>query len=323
MKRLLVAGGAALMMLLAGLDAHAQQPDRPLLTQRPAARVQAPAHARILAATRAGKRIVAVGDRGVVLLSDDDGRSYRQARTVPTRAALTSVSFVDEREGWAVGHWGVILHTGDGGQTWNLQRDDLTVDQPLFTVWFKDRNEGMAAGLFSLLLKTSDGGKSWSTVTLPAPGARRSDVNLFRIFPDRQGHVLIAGEQGLVFIGGIGGGSWEVAQTGNKGTFWSGLTLDDGSILVAGLRGKIYRSADQGKSWEMVDSGTKSSITDLAQTPDGRVFGTALDGVMLVSLDRGLSFKVHQRADQHALTALAISAGGVPVLFSDNGIVKQ
>lgn len=322
MKKLLVAGYAALMAVT-GADAQTQQPERPALAQRPAARAPSPMHARILAATRAGARVVAVGDRGMVLLSDDDGKSYRQARTVPTRAALTSVSFVDERQGWAVGHWGVILHTADGGETWTLQRDDMTVDQPLFSVWFKDRNEGMAAGLFSLLLKTGDGGKSWNAVTLPAPGAKRSDVNLFRIFPDRHGHVLIAGEQGLVFISGDGGGSWEAAQTGNKGTFWSGLTLDDGSILVAGLRGKIYRSADQGKNWEMIDSGTKSSITDLAQAPDGRVFATALDGVSLTSDDRGRSFKAQQRADQRALTALTISAGGVPVLFSDSGVVEK
>src|SRR4051794_32612400 len=62
----------------------------------------------ILAATQAGKRIVAVGERGVVLLSDDAGTSFRQAKSVPISSTLTSVKFVDARIGWAAGHWGVI-----------------------------------------------------------------------------------------------------------------------------------------------------------------------------------------------------------------------
>jgi len=79
--------------------------------------------------------MVAVGDRGVVLLSDDGGATFRQAKQVPTRATLTTVAFApDGATGWAVGHWRVILNTRDAGETWILQRDDLSVDQPLFTV---------------------------------------------------------------------------------------------------------------------------------------------------------------------------------------------
>lgn len=324
MKKLLVLGCAA-WMTFAAANGHAQKADGvPALVQRPAAKLPMPSKARILGATRAGARIVAVGDRGAILLSDDDGKSYRQAKAVPTRATLTSVSFVDDRDGWAVGHWGVILNTQDGGDTWTLQRDDLGADQPLFSVWFKNRNEGLAAGLFSLLLKTSDGGKSWNAVSLPPPdGAKRLDVNLFRIFSDRNGTLFVVGEQGLVFISADSGTSWNVVRSGNRGTFWTGIALDDGSLLVAGLRGKIYRSADQGKIWESVESGTQSSITDLVQLPDGRVFAAALDGVSLESGDRGRSFKAQQRADQHALTALAVPGSGMPVLFSDGGVVKD
>jgi photosystem II stability/assembly factor-like uncharacterized protein len=87
-------------------------------------------HAMLLASARAGARIVAVGDHGVVLLSDDNGKTFRQARTVPVDAALTGVSFVDARQGWAVGHWGVILHSEDGGETWTVQRSDVRPTGP-------------------------------------------------------------------------------------------------------------------------------------------------------------------------------------------------
>src|SRR6266498_2339356 len=58
----------------------------------------------LLGVARAGARLVAVGDHGVVVLSDDEGRNWRQAGTVPTRQMLTAVTFVDAKRGFAVGH---------------------------------------------------------------------------------------------------------------------------------------------------------------------------------------------------------------------------
>ena len=66
----------------------------------------------------AGNRLVAVGERGHVLLSDDQGATWRQAKSVPTRVMLTAVFFVDAQYGWAVGHDETILNTADGGENW-------------------------------------------------------------------------------------------------------------------------------------------------------------------------------------------------------------
>ena len=75
-----------------------------------------------LSLARAGKRIVSVGERGVILLSDDDGKSWRQAK-VPVSTTLTRVMFPEEKTGWAVGHYGVVLKSVDGGETWIKQFD--------------------------------------------------------------------------------------------------------------------------------------------------------------------------------------------------------
>lgn len=294
------------------------------VVQKPAAKFALPERNQILAATLAGGRVVAVGDRGVVLLSDDQGTTYRQAKHVPTRATLTSVSFVDDKSGWAVGHWGVVLNTQDGGETWSLQRDDLTSDQPLFSVWFKDARNGVAAGLFSLLLITNDGGKTWNPIKLPsAAGNRPVDINLFSIFPDRQGNVLLAGEQGMVYRSKDGGNSWDAMQTGSKGTFWAGLVLDDGAIVVAGLRGNIYRSNDAGTTWARIEVSSNSSVTSMAQLPNGDLVVVGMDGLTLLSNDRGAVFSSQNRADQASLTAVVANKGGVPLYFSQSGVVKN
>ena len=96
--------------------------------ERPALHLRQPQRAAILATARVGRRVVAVGERGVVLWSDDDGRSWHQAM-VPVSVTLTSVSFVGEHVGWAAGHGAVILHTTDGGINWTRQYDGKKLAQ--------------------------------------------------------------------------------------------------------------------------------------------------------------------------------------------------
>ena len=58
-----------------------------------------------------GDRIIVVGERGHILLSEDHGVSWQQ-QEVPTRANLTSVFFIDPANGWAAGHDGRARHGG-------------------------------------------------------------------------------------------------------------------------------------------------------------------------------------------------------------------
>ena len=59
---------------------------------------------------QAADRIVAVGEFGHVIYSDDDGLNWQQADQVETQVTLTSVTFPTEKIGYAVGHDAVINH---------------------------------------------------------------------------------------------------------------------------------------------------------------------------------------------------------------------
>lgn len=301
------------------MGAHAGDSPRPLVPT-PAAPSSIASQATMLGAAWAGPRAVSVGDQGIVLLSDDQGKTFRQARVVPVSSTLTSVSFADAKNGWAAGHWGAILATSDGGETWRLQRLVTSEDRPLFAVHFFDASHGVVAGLWSLVLTTDDGGKTWVEQKLPPPpGASKADANLLALFPDAKGRLYAAAERGLVLRSEDRGHSWQYLATGYKGSFWSGIALADGSLLVGGQRGTVYRSADDGASWERVELASTSSVTAFA-AGGGEVTLVGLDGLRAVSKDGGRHFSVSVRPDRVSLTATLRGEGGAWLNWSRSGV---
>lgn len=288
--------------------------------QKPAVAVTHATQAPLLAATQAGRRIVAIGDHGVVLLSDDGGKTFRQAKSVPTQALLTSLSFIDDKQGWAAGHDGVILHTVDGGDTWTLQREDLSGDRPLFGIHFNDAQNGFAVGLFGNAQQTTDGGKSWTQLIVET--GDEPDHHLYGIFGDAGTALYIAGEAGMIYRSADRGITWTTIKTSNPGSFWAGAQLKDGSLLAVGQRGHVFSSADQGTTWTEVPSGTQQSLTNVVQLGNGTVVAVGLAGTTLQSSDGGKTFNLHERADRVPLTA-AVGGNDKALLFGGNGVVAN
>jgi hypothetical protein len=62
--------------------------------------------------------------------------------------------------GWAVGEWGTVLSTVDGGKTWTSRETGLWED--FTSVAFTDAYHGWIVGSYGTLMVTSDGGKHWA-----------------------------------------------------------------------------------------------------------------------------------------------------------------
>lgn len=291
----------------------------PELKPQAAARSPIATQAALLASAWAGSRAVAVGDHGVVLLSDDRGAHWRQARSVPVSFQLNAVSFADSMHGWAVGHGGSILASSDGGETWQLQRLTLQEDRPLFAVHFRDARHGVAVGLWSLVLTTDDGGVHWQEQHIdPTPGTKKADLNLLGLFADAHGALYASAERGQVLRSDDGGRSWHYLPTGYKGSLWCGAALPDGALLVGGQRGTLLRSDDQGRSWTTLPLATKSSITSI--TSAGGITLTGLDGLVARSTD-GRAFVLAPQPDGVTLTSALALPGAQALLFSRHGVV--
>jgi photosystem II stability/assembly factor-like uncharacterized protein len=254
----------------------------------PALRTQLADRGLLSALTTAGARIVAVGQRGHVLLSDDGGRSWQQAE-VPVSSDLVGVHFPTPEQGWAVGHDGVILHSTDGGKKWQRQRDGRPdqADVPLLDVWFEDASNGYAVGAFGLALRTSDGGVHWE----PLRDAVENPKNL-HLYAVRgiAGTLYMAGEQGLLLKLDRASGRFVKQAVPYEGTLF-GVTGNDRAIVAFGLRGNTVRSTDAGATWQKLVTGIPSGLTAGAVDAKGRILLAGQAGQLLASSDDGASFQ--------------------------------
>lgn len=265
-----------------------------------------------------GSRLIAVGEFGHVLISDNGGDSWTQAASVPTRNTLTSVFFIDNQTGFAVGHEATILKTVDGGNNWTQQYNEARGETPLMGIFFTDAQNGIAVGGFSYYFTTADGGETWAQ--RPLIEDSYDDFHLNDLFADTKGNLFIPAEFGTVYKSVDRGANWQTITTPYDGSFWGGFGLANGDVLIFGMRGNIYKSADAGKSWTKADSKADQSITGGLQLPDGRIVLTGLSGVVLVSTDNGASFTGGTRPDRLSFATVARGKDDTVLLLGDPGV---
>lgn len=297
--------------------------------ERPALVAPLAVRSLLLDVARAGARLVAVGERGHVLLSDDDGVTWRQAKSVPMRTMLTAVWFADAQHGWAVGHDELILNTSDGGETWSRTHYAPESQQPLLDVWFADGQRGIAVGAYGAYYETTDGGRSWTSRRFepaPATGAAGDavadefavDYHLNRI-AGAAGRLWIAAEAGRLYRSDDGGNTWRTLPSPYSGSWFGLLPLGRDSLLAFGLRGHLYRSDDGGSSWRELDSGVTSMLTDGALLADGSLALVGLSGTVLRSADGGSSWDATAQDDRKGFSAVVAGPGGRLVVVGEGG----
>jgi photosystem II stability/assembly factor-like uncharacterized protein len=282
----------------------------------------------------AGKRLVAVVERGHVLLSDDQGATWRQAKSVPTRVMLTAVYFADDSYGWATGHDETIINTVDGGETWTRSHFSADAQQPLLDLWFANRVSGIAVGAYGAYFTTNDGGRHWSgskfapqPVTVPthdgeaAPdeGDIPPDYHLNRIVGVGN-RLYIAAEGGQLYRSDDRGATWRALPSPYEGSFFGLLPIRGDGLLVFGLRGHLFRSADAGENWTELASHTTAMLTDGIAVNDLRVVIGGLAGVLLVSGDAGETFRLTQQEDRKGVSALLPGPAGTVVVAGEGGV---
>ncbi|HLW71432.1 MAG TPA: YCF48-related protein [Candidatus Binataceae bacterium] len=195
------------------------------------------------------ERAVIVGDKGLVMTSDDHGRTWQrvQLKKGVNLYDLYSVAFApDGASGWAVGDGGVIFHSDDRGATWKPQDSKLT--SALLKVVAIDAQKACTAGEHGVVLCTADGGASWNSYKFP------EDIVFFDLAFTDPNNGWVVGEFATTLRTTDGGKSWNL-QTGGKrdltsDPFFAIAFENAASGLVLGLNGEDMTTADGGKSWK-------------------------------------------------------------------------
>ena len=310
---------------------------------RPALPVKMPERAVLMAAAQAGSAWIVVGERGIVLRSEDGGRHWRQIAS-PVSVTLTAVRFADDRHGFAVGHGGTVLVTEDGGRRWvrrldgrqladvlltqaqarqdaaaikaaqQLQTDGA--DKPLLDVLVFGPGRALVVGAYGLALATEDSGQTWTS---------RSDrfdnpkgLHLYAV-RQRGKRIAVAGEQGLAFASDDDGQTFRRLTLPYQGSFFTLELPSEHEIVLAGLRGQVWQSPDDGQTWQALSLPMPVSVVASQLTSDGTLLLANQAGFVLAR--RGGVLVPLQPNPLPPLTGLAVGSDGHLLALSVQGVM--
>ena len=339
---------AFLLALLLAWPAHAASYTE--LAQH-ALQVRQPAQALLIGIARAGSRLVAVGEHGVIIYSDDNGESWRQAQ-VPVSVTITCVGFASPQIGWAGGAFGVVLQTSDGGANWKtslngpqvnqlmvaaanaragaspndplaaraLRRANILAaagpDKPFITVLAQSPRNAMIFGGYRLCVRTSDGGAHWADCSMDI--ADSFSHNLYDV--EQAGPAIyLAGESGVVFRSDNQGASFVALTPPSQTTIFGILCTPKGTLLAYGVAGGLYRSVDQGQTWMPEVSPAQSDVTGGIVLNSGAVAIASISGGIYISHDDGVTFQPCAFNAGMALFGMAQAPNGNLALIGSAG----
>ena len=235
-------------------------------------------------------RVVAIGDKGYVATSTDPwgeygwphGENLFTQKQINSLYEFEDVFFINELKGWVVGqknaqsgkYGHVILHSEDGGLTWQEQYSFAAeYNSPGFrlnAIQFVNETTGWAVGTgdwaadpeISGILFTDDGGATW---TQQAQGVAVGQIVDLFFFDDQKGWALTDANSypdgSVQLLKTVNGGtSWELINTGQTGLITIGYAIRAGKICfqdsttgwVLGIRNTLLKTVNGGDNWSSV-----------------------------------------------------------------------
>lgn len=281
-------------------------------------------------ADRAGERIVAAGERGHIIFSDDQGETWVQAE-VPVSATLTGVDFGTEQHGWAVGHSGVVLHSSDAGESWELQLTGIKAAE----LAIESRQEQIEE-MEQKIEEAPEEEKAdleWALDDLFfALENLQADLDVGPVNPfldvwfENENHGFVVGAYGM-FLRTVDGGEtwkdWAPRIENPSGFHLNGITqITGGALVIVGEAGQIFVSVDGGDSWEKRESPYEGSLFGVIGTGQvNEVLAFGLRGNMFLSTDLGRSWKVVPNEAGATLNDGVVSDDGRITLVGNGGTV--
>lgn len=314
---------------------------------------------------------IAVADSGHIARSVDGGKHWvwvpvpEGLVTAPApdspyaRKALHSVAFASDQIAVAVGEYGAILRTTDGGSTW-VAADVEATTETFRAVTFNAKGVGLAVGAGGTILRSINGGANWSVV--------HAGEGFFR-------SISFADNDAAVAVGWLGrlrstdgGKTWSdynndlaiyehvhfvnervgyetdnlgtLRRTGDGGATWVAVATYDRTRraravrfaspelgLAVGESGTIERSTDGGVTWNSVHP-QGMTFNHGAFTPQGIGIAVGTRGLnetaaIMRSTDAGASWTAVEVPPVGGLTHVAFADGSIAIAVGQSGAVLR
>ncbi|CAA0094170.1 Ycf48-like protein [Halioglobus japonicus] len=326
-RRPATTGMVVLSLLLSTMLRVSAQDAAPIMPLAP--------QALLLAITTAGQRLVVAGEHGIILYSDENADNWQQA-SVPTTQMLTGIHFVDDRQGWAVGHDGLILVSDDGARSWRVQRDGLSVQHQL-NLELRETAHRQIRELKEALAVSDDEARPDLELALEDAQLDLEDAELTLSEPVFTSPLMdvwfqdtnrgwAVGAFGTFVTTTDGGEHWVSQQKSLENPFEYHLNTvtgdGHGRVFIAGEGGVMFRSFDGGKVWESLEPFYQGSWFGAVYNADYRallVFG--LRGNVFRSTDFGTTWEAVSNDSHITLAGGTSSTQGDVVLAGAVGTV--
>lgn len=318
--------------------------------------VRFPSKVLLISAAVAGNRLVAVGEHGVIIYSDDNGQTWYQS-AVPTSETITCVAFATPRFGWAAGGQGVVLHTSDGGLTWQrqitgaqvlplmqaaatqfatanpnapdaqlaLRRANIFVnagpDKPFLAIMPFSPQSALVFGAYRMTILTNDGGKTWVDWSLHVGDP--ISHNIYDV-TTAGSSVFLVGETGVVLRATSGNPpalDFSPVTAPSTGTLLGILSTKDNTLIAFGVAGEVFRSTDAGQSWSRSNISVGTDLTGGVVLRSGQIVVVSEDGGVYDSINDGVSF-IRLPLNQDMALFGAVQAKNGNILLVGSGGVR-
>jgi photosystem II stability/assembly factor-like uncharacterized protein len=197
-------------------------------------------------------------------------------------AELWSIYPVSSQIVYAVGNYGTILKTTDGGDNWQSQISPTGTF--IFGVYFLDTNNGFIAADNGIIMKTTNGGANWSIKNTPTAN-RLYDI----VFSDASNGWAV-GRSGTIVHSSDGGETWNTQSSGTSSRLYGTYFLNADTGFVVGWDGRLLKTENGGSQWTALNVSTTNYLYDIdfIDSQNGIVVGWS--GTCLRTTDGGINW---------------------------------
>lgn len=216
-----------------------------------------------------------------------------------------SVCEFGDHKVFATGRSGSVLLSIDGGHSWLASGPRTT--SGLFSC-YSDGEAIYTGGENGVMFRSDDMGKSWTPLPSPNPHTTVRTIT----YSSKDGFLVLGTESGEIFTGDRMGSHWDKVWSGSSGAVNSIAHDTDSNVFVAvGANGLIIRSQDGGRSWNAVATPfTRSLVTVTHVDAAGSFVAVGGYGFMAASVDAGSTWSRILLPLNRTLRGLHISSTG-------------